>query len=97
MTTKEQAVKGAGERLLRLEDWMRRMFIVMAAATALSAITTTISLFGVYKYWQVTSAMSRSYSDYEKEVMNDPEVKASAAKLKATSDRATAYINSVKP
>ena len=61
--TREQAVKGAGERLTRLEEGMRKLFYVAIATAAMAGITTSISLFGAYRYWQVTTSLSRSYDE----------------------------------
>ena len=68
--TKEQAVKSAGERLGRLEDGMRRLFWLATATIVLAGITASISLFGAYRYWQVTTAISRTYDAHQKSLAN---------------------------
>jgi hypothetical protein len=74
-TTREQAVKGAGERLSRLEDGIRKLFYLAIATTVLTSIAASLSLFGAYRYWQVTTNLSRSLDDYRQKVVNSPEIR----------------------
>jgi hypothetical protein len=92
MTANEHAVKAAGERLATLEDWMRKMFIVMTATSAMVAVTMVVILFGVYKYWQVTSAVAEAKTkiatnlDDIERITNEYQAKARASAAKTRAD-----------
>lgn len=66
MTAKQEAVKSAGERLTRLEDWMRKLLYVAIATCAMMTVTTVIVIYGTYTYWRISSAMAESFDRIEK-------------------------------
>jgi hypothetical protein len=55
--TKEQAVQTAGERLERLEVWMRRCCLAMTACAVLLAVLTAIAVYGASDYVRFKSAV----------------------------------------
>ena len=58
MTLKEQAVQTAGERLERLETWMRRTCIAMTVTAALVAFLAMIAAYCAYDYVCLKNALA---------------------------------------
>lgn len=57
---KAKAVQTAGERLERLEVWMRRCFIAMTACAVLLAVLASIGVYGVIDYMRLKWALGQA-------------------------------------